>query len=391
MKLVTGDLKELENEAKLLMNQLCRNHNLAEAVATVSSLDILSGLYYDVTGCVNKKLEKYKKNSHLYHQAIEKQKIQANQFIENFITNKKFHHLVINDLLYEVNQKIDYLESVESGVILSNQEMYDIMREFLEKKNMDRYLDDVVKNHRMFYGDSSRFYAGYMAYNEVSEIPHILIDKDMSSIEFMTTVVHEVGHIKDYSELSHLSSFKKMNDYSMNSIYTEVMSKQNEKEFLDFLIKNRIASKDVCCMIEDYYLDITSHLGDLLILTNLDDSLLKREKYRYLSNEEIIEKVVGKDTIEWIDEDYFIPQELDLVNSLSYGYGGVLATYFESLRKDDPDKYEYCYQNFLKQRADWFSVENFVSFVPNCQELSDIVTKEMKKDIKVKQKIYHEN
>ncbi len=58
MELVTGDLKELEKEAKLLMGQLCRNLNLAEAIATVSSLDILSELYYDVTGCVNKKLEK---------------------------------------------------------------------------------------------------------------------------------------------------------------------------------------------------------------------------------------------------------------------------------------------------------------------------------------------
>ncbi len=290
-----------------------------------------------------------------------------------------------------MNQKIDYLESVESGVILPEQEMYDIIREFLEKKNMDGYLDDMVKNHRMFYGDSSRFYAGYMAYNVVSEIPHILIDKDMNSVELMTTIVHEVGHIKDYDELSRFSNFKVMNDYYMKSIYTEVISKQNEKEFLDFLIKSRIASKDVCCMVEEYYLDITSHLEDLLILTNLDDSLLKREKYRHLSNEDILSQVVGKDTIEWIDQDSIIPLELDLFESLSYGYGGVLATYFESLRKNDPDKYRYCYQNFLRQRADWFSVENFVSFVPDCQNLPDTMIQEMDKDIKVKQKIYHQN
>lgn len=144
-------------------------------------------------------------------------------------------------------------------------------------------------------------------------------------------------------------------------------------------------------MIEDYYLDITSHLGNLLILTNLDDSLLKREKYRHLSNEQILSQVVGKDAIEWIDEDYLIPLELYLFESLSYGYGGVLATYFGSLRKNDPDRYRYCYQNFLRQRADWFSVDNFVSFVPDCQNLVDIMIQEMDKDIKVKQKIYHQN
>lgn len=394
MELVTGDLEKLENEIKLLMDKLCRKLNFSEAVATVSSCDILSEFYYDITGLEIQKKEEYKNNKYLSYQMDEvrkQQKIQDNQFIENFIKNKEFHHLVINDLLYEINQKTDYLESIESGVILQNREMYDIMREFLERKNMDRYLDDAIKKHQIFYGDFLECYSGSMAYNEVSGIPHILTSKDMTSVEFMTVIIHEVGHIKDYDKLSHLSSFKTMSDYYMKSIYIEVLSKQNEKEFLDFLIKNRIASKDACCMIEDYYLDITSHLGDLLILTNLDDSLLKGEKYRHLSNKEIIEKVVGKDTIEWIDEDYFIPQELDLFRSLSYGYGGVLATYFESLKKNDPDRYRYCYQNFLRQRADWFSVENFVSFVPDCQNLSDIVTKEMDKDIKVKQKIYHEN
>ena len=391
MELVTGDLKELEKEAKLLMDQLCRNLNLSKVVAIISSIDVLSEFYYDVTGSINKELEKYKKNKYLYNLATKKQKIQANQFIENFIINKEFHSLIINDLLYEVNQKIDGLESIEGGVILSSKEMYDIMRQFLEKKNMDRYLDDIVNNHRIFYGHPSEFYRGYMAYNVVSGIPHILIDKDMNSVDIMTAIIHEVGHIKDFDELSHLSSFKMMNDYYMNSIYTEVMSKQNEKEFLDFLIKNRIASKDARCMIEDYYLDITSHLGNLLILTNLDDSLLKREKYQHLSTREVLDRVVGKDTIEWVDEDCLIPQSLDLFRSLSYGYGGILATYFESLRKNDPDRYRLCYQNFLRQRADWFSVEDFVSFVPDCQNLSDIVTKEMKKDIKLKQKIYHEN
>lgn len=391
MELVTGDLRVLEEEAKILMDQLCRNLNLSEAVATISSLDVLSELYYDATGSINKELEKYKKNKYLYNQVMKKQKIQANQFIENFIINKEFHSLIINDLLYEINQKIDGLESIESGVLLSNQDMYDIMREFLEKKSMAKYLDDVVKNHRMFYGHSSEFYAGYMAYNVVSEIPHILIDKDMNSAQLMTSIVHEVGHIKDYDELSKTSSFKMMNDYYMKSIYTEVISKQSEKQFLEFLIKNQVASKDVCCMIEDYYLDITSHLEDLLILTNLDDSLLRREKYQHLSAREVLDRVVGKDTIEWVDEDCLIPQKLDLFRSLSYGYGGVLATYFEVLKRNDPDRYQYCYQNFLAKRANWFSVEDFVNFVPDCQGLSDIMIQEMNKDIKVKQKIYHEN
>lgn len=391
MKLVTGDLKVIEEEAELLIGELYKKQNLSERIATISSLDILSDLYYDVMGFRSKKIEKYKKNKYVYEEVMTKQKIQSNQFIQNFIQNKEFHNLVINDLLYEMNERVEKLTSIEEGIILSHREMYEIMREYLSRKNMDGYLDDVISKKRIFYGNPSEFCVGYMAYNVVQHVPHILINKDMNSVEMMATIVHEVGHIKDNFDLFKKADFKTANDYFMKSIYSEVISKRVEKEFLEFLIDQEIASEDCCCMVEDYYLDITQHLEALLILTNLDSQLLRREKHRNLSLAQIITSVVGKDTIVGIDEDLFFPDQLDLFRSLAYGYGGMLALYFDNLKKEDKDKYEYYYHNFLTKRANWFSKEDFTTFVEDYQQLPDMIARKMEKDIKVKQKIYHEN
>lgn len=390
MELITGDLSVIEEECNLLINELYRNNNLSEKIAIISSLNLLSELYYDVTGLTNKKLEKYKKNKNLCQKALKKRKIQSKQFIDNFIENKEFHNLVNNDILHEINDKIDKLTSIENGVIISSQEMYEIMHEFLSKKNMTCYLDDVISKKRIFYGNSSEFCTGYMCYNVLHKVPHILIDKDMNSVEMMMTIVHEVGHIQDSLELSKIVDFKTLNDYSMKSIYVEVISKQREKEFLDFLLENNIASKDVCCMVEDYYLDIKYHLESLLILTSLDDKLLRREKYRGLSVDKIIDSIEKNDILE-IDEDFFKPQTLDLFDSLSYSYGGILATYFNDLEINDIEKYEFYYKDFLSKRADWFKIENFISFVSDCEKLPEIIGRKIDKDIKIKQKIYHEN
>lgn len=256
---------------------------------------------------------------------------------------------------------------------------------------MDGYLDDVIFKKRIFYEKPSEFYVGYMAYNVAHAIPHILINEDMNSVEMMTAIIHEVGHIKDCFDLFRRMDFKTVNDYYMKSIYSEVISKKTEKEFLDFLIEEGIALKDSCCMVEDYYLSLTHYLEGLLILTNFDNKFLRGDKYRSLPINQIIDTVVGKDTIVGIDEDLFYPNDLDLFRSLAYAYGGMLALYFDGLETHDKDKYEYYYHNFLSKRANCFSKDDFTTFVEDYQQLPNMIARKMDGDIKVKQKIYHEN
>lgn len=391
MNIITGDLNVLEQECKLLMNELCKKNNQTRQIALISSLDILSELYTDVTGSKNRTIEKYKKNTYLYNEVMKKQRIQANQFTNNFIENKEFHNSFINDLLYNTNSRLDSLSSIEANTVFSEKEMYDIMMEYLSTKGMDKYLDDIINEKRIFKGLSSEFYAGYMAFNVVDKIPHILIDNEINSVEKMTSIVHEIGHIYDYLELYKIVDLKAVNDYYMKSIYSEVISKQTEKDFITFLLKNNIATKDACCMLEDYYLDINGNLGDLLILTGLEDNLLRREKYRNLDAYDIIDKIVGKSSITYIDEDLFEPNNLDIFKSLAYGYSGIIATYFEGLKQENMDKYECHYENFLKSRAHMFNISNLLSFIEDCEEASNVFTRQMDRDVKIKQKIYHEN
>ena len=157
MNIITGDLNVLEQECKLLMNELCKKNNQTRQIALISSLDILSELYTDVTGSKNRTIEKYKKNTYLYNEVMKKQRIQANQFTNNFIENKEFHNLFINDLLYNTNSRLDSLSSIEANTVFSEKEMYDIMMEYLSTKGMDKYLDDIINEKRIFKGLSSEF------------------------------------------------------------------------------------------------------------------------------------------------------------------------------------------------------------------------------------------
>ena len=391
MNIITGDLQVIEQECESLKNELIKQNNQTRQIALISTLDILSELYTDITGSKSKTIEKYKKNTYLYNEVMKKQRIQANQFTNNFIENKEFHNLFINDLLYNTNSRLDSLSSIEANTFFSEKEMYDIMMEYLSTKGMEKYLDDLIKEKRIFYGSSSEFYAGYMAFNVPHKIPHILIDKELNSVGKMTSIVHEVGHIHDFLELFKIVDLKMVNNYYMKSIYSEVISKQNEKDFITFLLKNNIATQDACCMLDDYYLDINSHAGNLLILTGLEDNLLRREKYRNLDVYDIIDKIVGNSSITYIDEDLFEPNNLDIFRSLTYGYSGMIATYFEGLKQENMDKYECHYEKFLKSRAEMFNVRNLLSFIEDCEEASNVFTRQMDRDIKIKQKIYHEN
>ena len=38
-----------------------------------------------------------------------------------------------------------------------------------------------------------------------------------------------------------------------------------------------------------------------------------------------------------------------------------------------------------------FNISNLLSFIEDCEEASNVFTRQMDRDVKIKQKIYHEN
>lgn len=393
MNLYTGDLDVIKKEIKNLELELRTEKDRDRIVGIVSTIELLIELYNDVSSKTPKSLNLYKKtNQKKVKISDEIQKKDSESYIKNFIDNKSFHGLFVNDLYYDMSKKEEeLLFSFIEDVKLSYKEMYDIMMGYLSEEGLTTPFNELLKNKRIFKGLNAEMgYAGYAAHNTINNTSCILVVDDDSSISTMTTMIHELGHVIDFTNLNNTQGFTTANDYYLKSIYNEVFSMLMEKDFLSYLLRNNIYSEDACSLTEDYYYNIIESLKNLLVLSSLDDKLLVGDAYIDLKSNELMANVRKNNKDIVLHED-IIPSELDIHNDLVYGYGGILATYYNYLKEKDPDKYNFYKERFLENRANSFNIKEFSRMFSDYGELEENVLKKMDDDIKIKMKVYHEN
>ena len=393
MNLYTGDLDVIKNEIKSLELELKTEKDRDRIVGIVSTIELLIELYNDVNKKTPKSLKLYKITNRKKVKISDKiQKKESESYIKNFIDNKSFHGLFVNDLYYDMSKKEEeLLFSFIEDVKLSYKEMYDIMMGYLSEEGLTTPFNELLKNKRIFKGLNAEMgYAGYAAHNTINNTSCILVVDDDSSISTMTTMIHELGHVIDFTNLNNTQGFTTANDYYLKSIYNEVFSMLMEKDFLSYLLRNNIYSEDACSLIEDYYYNIIESLKNLLVLSSLDDKLLVGDAYIDLKSNELMANVRKNNKDIVLHED-IIPSELDIHNDLVYGYGGILATYYNYLKEKDPDKYNFYKERFLENRANSFNIKKFSRMFSDYGELEEDVLKKMDDDIKIKMKVYHEN
>lgn len=393
MNLYTGDLDVIKNEIKSLELELKTEKDRDRIVGIVSTIELLIELYNDVNKKTPKSLKLYKITNRKKVKISDKiQKKESESYIKNFIDNKSFHGLFVNDLYYDMSKKEEeLLFSFIEDVKLSYKEMYDIMMGYLSEEGLTTPFNELLKNKRIFKGLNAEMgYAGYAAHNTINNTSCILVVDDDSSISTMTTMIHELGHVIDFTNLNNTQGFTTANDYYLKSIYNEVFSMLMEKDFLSYLLRNNIYSEDACSLTEDYYYNIIESLKNLLVLSSLDDKLLVGDAYIDLKSNELMANVRKNNKDIVLHED-IIPSELDIHNDLVYGYGGILATYYNYLKEKDPDKYNFYKKRFLENRANSFNIKEFSRMFSDYGELEENVLKKMDDDIKIKMKVYHEN
>lgn len=393
MNLYTGDLDVIKNEIKSLELELKTEKDRDRIVGIVSTIELLIELYNDVNKKTPKSLKLYKITNRKKVKISDKiQKKESESYIKNFIDNKSFHGLFVNDLYYDMSKKEEeLLFSFIEDVKLSYKEMYDIMMGYLSEEGLTTPFNELLKNKRIFKGLNAEMgYAGYAAHNTINNTSCILVVDDDSSISTMTTMIHELGHVIDFTNLNNTQGFTTANDYYLKSIYNEVFSMLMEKDFLSYLLRNNIYSEDACSLTEDYYYNIIESLKNLLVLSSLDDKLLVGDAYIDLKSNELMANV-RKNNKDIILHEDIIPSELDIHNDLVYGYGGILATYYNYLKEKDPDKYNFYKERFLENRANSFNIKEFSRMFSDYGELEENVLKKMDDDIKIKMKVYHEN
>ena len=204
----------------------------------------------------------------------------------------------------------------------------------------------------------------------------------------MNTIIHELGHAWDSLELAKRNGIYQQY-YHYDSIYIEVISKQFEKKFLNYLIENNILVNDTSILLNDFYHDITDYLVTIEFLASLDNKFLEDENYKRIDSKILSGEFAGNFIKKDLTVDIVDIEDIDLTKELYYGYGGLLAVYFTQLERDDYDKFQYIYKQFLDNRYKPFNVDIFNKFVGSKDNLIDATVNELTRDyqlIKTKNK-----
>lgn len=368
MELFTDDVSFIEKQINYLKEQIHHGYNLEDKSSIIYSLQVLDCISYCLTNKTNLTKKTYR-NKDIVIKVNTRDRKMHNKNLDNFIENKDEHLSLVN-CVFNDNKDIcipildEYLEEE----FLSDEEMYEIMSDyFLSANDMIGYetLKKTVEENKMYMLELDNFScSGITFLNTFLNDFRVIIDEATisNSIGLMTTIMHEIGHVIDYTYLRNNLVY-----YSTKSIFIETLSSMYEKDFLDYLIRNSIYKRKAIERITDFYGNMYDELNSIALSCNIPDRLLRREKYKKVTREKLYRMVSEEAELLVPLEEFPLPQSIDVLESLKYGYGEVLATYFLRLKKTDYDKYQDEFSKFMELRTDYFP-KNFLEKIGTTKE-----------------------
>ena len=360
MELFTDDINFIEKQINYLKEQIHHGHNLENKSSIIYSLQVLDCISYYLTSKTDL-TKKTCRNKDIVIKVNTRDRKMHNKNIDNFIENKTEHLSLVNSIFNDNKDIcIPVLDEYLEEKFLSDEEMYEIMNDyFLIKNDLVGYelLKKSVEENNMYMIALDTFsFSGITFFNTFLNDFRVIIDEATisNSIDLMTTIIHEMGHIIDYTYLRNNLVY-----YSTKSIFIETLSSMYEKDFLDYLIRNSIYKRKAIERITDFYGNMYDDVNNIALSCNIPDNLLRREKYKKVTREKLYRKVSEEAELLVPLEEFPLPQSIDVLESLKYGYGKALATYFLRLKKTDYDEYQDEFSKFMELRTDYFP-KNFL-------------------------------
>lgn len=382
MELYTGDVKVLKEEIEKLRDDILRGKNVNEIVNIYTTLDAIIPSYSALSGEDTAYYKKINKNKYLSNLTDYRMRKLYNHFIENFISNKEFHGQLSNDVLNTLNDCLDNIENFNmKKKMFSEKEIIEIMLDFLKQKgnDNDKLLLKTIENKRMFQiEDDYSNCDGYTTFNCNSKITNIFINHAESDVSTMATIIHEIGHVADFRDLIKRFSKKEQCEFFLKPVYSEVISKLYEKQFIDYLIENNIAVNDAKLELETFFGSTLESTQELLFLTALDKELFVKERYRDLDKSDFLEIVLPSIHIEVDTSDITDPEDIDIIDSTIYTYGGIISTYLSNLEKNDSERFKIIYKEFLDNRIKYFDKDILNILQTSNEGLSNATKEEFK-------------
>lgn len=155
---------------------------------------------------------------------------------------------------------------------------------------------------------------------------------------FMSNLIHEFGHVVDANHLSGLID----KDYNTR----EILSIKWEREFLAFLLENKIQTENAYTALKTWYHGSFNACLNQEFLCEIPKKYLKEENYRLRS---VIP--ISFDQLVCARQNYKIPR-VSIRNIVSYPFAIAIGSSIMALRYDDREKYFYLQRQIEKERLE---------------------------------------
>lgn len=330
------DYSNIKKEIEYIKNHMldCKTPN--ETVIYRSILENLILLYYECTG------EMYidKKINHSHYAAFTSQmqgNILKHKYHKNYLANKDFHlemfmssvYLMIDTLndYFASDEYLKLFQTYHPPIDIQRNEDIDILHQYFKEKDivLIDILNDLQAQGRIYS------YNGLLdgekrplaSLNPIENKVNIFIPSKIRDISFLSSLVHELAHIKDFYDILDSTSKKAQQMYAVKSLYTEVLSTEYQIGFLEFLIGNNIYKERAQLELASLYNSYIDFLDDAITYTALPSG------YHF---DAIGGRFSQREMIEIINPDY---KELDSIEDrmlfdfqdcIQYSYGILVSS-----------------------------------------------------------------
>lgn len=369
---------DIKSQLLRLKDYIYKDSSPVGVLACMQTYNALSLFYYISKGeVISPRIVKY--NRTLVNEALQKEKRIFNNYVNNFFLNKDFHSAMFSSFYFEVMDLIDefydgdYYQKLISvynkPINVKKNEDLDILLQFFREVDpgMKELFLDLVRQGKFYkMNPAVPESTGMTVFNSIENLCNVFIKERTPSIAYLTTFVHETGHVKDYLDCGERFSPEKQKLYLMKGLYSEVLSTFYEQKFYEFLFDNDIRREEVVLGAMKYFYNYISGIDDAILYSLLPDEYHFQAVAGNLTRDQMA-AIIDNGPLE-VDDSGSIPESFD--DTMGYGYGIMIAN---SILHDQKK-----YNDFLNIRNGYFDANKLegIGITP------DDVSKQLIKNIK---------
>lgn len=360
------DSRELKRQIEYIENHFLDCTDATTCAVYYAAYRNLVQLYMEVT---EKPFYHASVNKNKYVEVAGREKIHSikKRKRENFIDNQHYHlemfcssYFQVFDVLEEFMDTDYYdMSASQAPPEISEKEGLDILRSFFADvaPSVAPLFEEAYEKRQLYKFPSSPEFLGKegcVVYNPIENISNMYFNSHSRSLPFLGTVVHELGHVKDYVDYSQRNSPIQAGIYSYQTSYAEVLSNYYQYKFYDYLLDNDIYTDSVMRGLFNELLSFCEVADDMLLLAELPSEAISNWKFSQ-NKQDIFQLIIESQENSKMKfyDDISDNHLVDLDTTIQYSYGPLLAV----AMLDD----EALYHNYLGNRRGYFDGEKLSS------------------------------